>query len=119
MRARYSAFALGQIDFLLATGPSESREDLAAQVASTRWLRLEITGVDAGTALDLVGTVSFEATFAQGGKLARLVERSRFVREAGRWRYVDGDARVLAIAAGRNDLCPCGSGKKLKHCHAP
>ena len=118
MRARYSAFALGKIDFLLATGPADSREELAAQLASTRWLGLRITGTEAGTSSDLVGSVSFEATFAQDGKLGRLVERSRFVCEAGRWRYVDGDARVLPVEAGRNDLCPCGSGKKLKHCHA-
>lgn len=122
MRARYSAFALGKVDFLLATGPAESREALAEQAASTRWLRLQITGAEAGTARDLVGTVSFEATFEQRGELARLVERSRFAREggvaSGRWRYLDGDAHVLPVAAGRNDLCPCGSGKKLKHCHA-
>jgi SEC-C motif-containing protein len=119
MRARYSAFALGKIDFLLATGPAEAREELSAQAASTRWLQLHITSTDAGTPRDLVGTVSFEATFAQGGKLGRLVERSRFARESSGWRYVDGDAHVLPVEAGRNDLCPCGSGKKFKHCHAP
>jgi SEC-C motif-containing protein len=119
MRARFSAFALGKIDFLLATGPAESREDLTAQAASTRWLRLQINGTDAGTARDRVGTVSFEALFEQGGKLGRLVERSRFAREEGGWRYLDGDAHVLKVEAGRNDLCPCGSGKKFKHCHAP
>ena len=44
----------------------------------------------------------------------------RFARQEGEWYYVDGIMGVRPRTApkiGRNDPCPCGSGKKYKKCH--
>ncbi|MGN5267109.1 YchJ family metal-binding protein [Aeromonas dhakensis] len=45
-----------------------------------------------------------------------LHERSRFVRHQGRWVYTDGEQDPAPLRVGRNDPCPCGSGKKFKKC---
>jgi SEC-C motif-containing protein len=61
--------------------------------------------------------VEFTARFVEAGALVALSERSRFVRVEGRWRYVEGEARTQRQKLGRNEPCPCGSGRKLKQCH--
>jgi SEC-C motif-containing protein len=89
MRSRYSAFVRGNVPYLLATWHhSQSPATLALDTAA-QWLGLEIkqhriTGPDSAE-------VEFVARFRVGGKAVRQHERSRFVREAGRWYYVDGD----------------------------
>ena len=89
MRSRYSAFVLGRRDYLLATWhASTCPTDLAFEPA-TRWLGLEVRShraLDADHA-----EVEFVARCREGGRATRLHERSRFVREQGRWWYVDGD----------------------------
>lgn len=107
MRSRYSAFAVGEVDHLLRTqGPDlRSRQPLPVQrlalqqsCRELRWLRLEILASEAGTALDLEGTVTFRAHYRSagfsGGKgQGVLRERSRFGREggslAGAWLYLE------------------------------
>ena len=117
MRARYSAFATHNVDFLLATGPRADPKQLDASMRETQWLGLSIEATEAGGSQDDTGTVTFSARFVEGKKAGVLRERSRFQRTDGRWRYVDGDTRVELLAAGRNDPCPCGSGLKRKSCH--
>jgi SEC-C motif domain protein len=89
MRSRYSAFVLGRTDYLAATWhPSTRPADVAAD-AGTRWLGLEVREhrvIDADHA-----EVVFVARYRLAGRGVRIHERSRFVREDGRWRYVDGD----------------------------
>jgi SEC-C motif-containing protein len=58
------------------------------------WRRLDIVSTDRGGALDVQGTVEFKAYFRQGGDRGVLHEVSRFVREHGRWFYLDG--KILA-----------------------
>ncbi|MFC3552270.1 YchJ family protein [Lysobacter cavernae] len=91
MRSRYSAYVRGERDYLLATWHPRTRPaelDLG-DVGATRWLGLEVkrhalTGPDAAT-------VEFVARCRSGGAPAvRLHEISRFVREDGRWYYLDG-----------------------------
>jgi SEC-C motif-containing protein len=60
------------------------------QEPATRWLGLEILASVAGSDNDPTGTVEFVARFKIGGRAARLHEVSRFVRQDGRWFYVDG-----------------------------
>jgi SEC-C motif-containing protein len=67
--------------------------------------------------------VAFTARYRFDGRDEAHREISRFRREGGRWYYVDGrvgafkpEQRVLAVKAGRNDPCPCGSGQKFKKC---
>jgi SEC-C motif domain protein len=89
MRSRYSAFVLGDVPYLLATWHSSQRPAELTLEAGGKWLGLEIkqhhvTGAD-------TAEVEFVARFRVGGKAVRQRERSRFVREDGRWFYVDGD----------------------------
>jgi SEC-C motif-containing protein len=89
MRSRYSAFVRADVPYLLATWHSSQRPAELTLEAGAKWLGLEIkqhrmTG-------DNTAEVEFVARFRVGGKAIRQHERSRFVREDGRWYYVDGD----------------------------
>ncbi len=69
MRSRFSAFCRGQVDYLVATlHPSRrtptDRDDLAASVAGTTWLRLQVLATEQGTASDDTGRVEFVAFLA-------------------------------------------------------
>ena len=90
MRSRYSAYVLDQTDYLRATWhPSTCPPAIDANESGLKWLGLEVrrhTVVDADHA-----TVEFVARSKLGGRARRLDEVSRFVREDGRWFYVDGD----------------------------
>ena len=89
MRSRYSAYVLGLEDYLLATWhPSTRRAALnLGDGPQTKWLGLE---VKARVESDDAATVEFVARYRVGGRAQRLHEVSRFVREDGRWFYVDG-----------------------------
>jgi SEC-C motif domain protein len=117
MRARYSAYACGEIDFLVATGADPDREAIATWQRRALFVGLRIENVDAGQESDREGFVTFSARFLEGGRLAELRERARFARVGGRWRYESGESRVVPIDLNRNDPCPCGSGQKFKKCH--
>lgn len=89
MRSRYSAFVRERADYLLATWHASTRPALLELDGAAKWLGLEIRSqrvLDADHA-----EVEFVARYREAGRAARLHERSRFVREAGRWCYVDGD----------------------------
>ncbi|MDE2276452.1 MAG: YchJ family protein [Burkholderiales bacterium] len=90
MRSRYSAFVLGLEDYLRDTWHPRTRPagPLGLE-ADRRWLGLEVRRhVRQG---DDAATVAFVARSKQGGRATRLHETSRFVREGGRWYYLDGD----------------------------
>ena len=114
MRSRYAAFALNQRDYLLATWHATTRPHQLPPDPDTQWLSLVI--VEAPSAQDDQGTVHFRATFREPSGWHVLEEVSRFVKEAGRWWYVDGTPSVTRLKPGRNAPCPCGSGRKLKVC---
>jgi SEC-C motif-containing protein len=92
MRSRYSAFVLGDERYLLATWhPSTRPADLKFE-SGTKWLGLEVRDhreLDATHAQ--VEFVARCRPSTGSGPAVRLHERSRFVREDGRWYYVDGD----------------------------
>lgn len=92
MRSRYSAFVVRRDNYLLDTWhPSTRPSSIDDDGGSLRWLGLDIKAVatqDADHA-----TVEFVARSKQDGRAHRLHELSRFVRENGRWFYVDGDLR--------------------------
>ena len=128
MRSRYSAHVLARVDYLVATHDAESRDGVD-RAAVERWARqsewrgLEIVAREAGGAGDDEGLVEFRATYRDraGGAVVVHHERSRFRRRDGRWYYRDGTTVKAAPArraaeVGRNDACPCGSGKKYKRC---
>lgn len=93
MRSRYTAFARDDESYLLATWHSSTRPprlELASR-SPANWLGLKIVKTEAGHAGDTHGIVEFIARYKIGGKASRLQETSRFIREGGRWYYVDGD----------------------------
>jgi SEC-C motif-containing protein len=124
MRSRYAAYALGRLDYIAATcaGPAAVAFDLREAEQSqlgTRWLGLEIVGSRKGRLDDSDGTVSFIARYSHNGTEGVLEETSQFRRIDGRWFYWDRQREASAprrAGVGRNDPCPCGSGKKHKKC---
>jgi len=92
MRSRYSAYVLELADYLLATWHPTTRPGRLdfSEADQQRWLGLEVRAhrqIDADHA-----TVEFVARYRQGGGSAlRMHEVSRFVREDGRWFYLDGE----------------------------
>ncbi|WP_019877149.1 YchJ family protein [Sporichthya polymorpha] len=85
MRSRYSAFVLRDADYLLASWHPSTRPRKLNLDPDIRWLGLEVTSASGGV-FDTTGLVEFRATHDAGVQ----TERSRFVREGGRWYYVDG-----------------------------
>jgi SEC-C motif domain protein len=95
MRSRYAAFVMGLETYLLATWHPSTRPSSLALDPAIRWLGLDIKKAAAATASDPNhATVEFIARSRSGGGPAhRQHELSRFVREDGRWFYLDGDVR--------------------------
>ncbi len=118
MRSRYSAFVKGMNEYLLQSWHESTRPEHLQLEAGVNWFGLRIIDNQAGGADDIEGFVEFEAEFAGHDRLQCLHERSRFLREEGRWYYVDGQIypQSKAEKIGRNGPCPCGSGKKFKRC---
>lgn len=124
MRARYSAYALGLSDFVIKTYHSSCNAQHDAEqikvATSLHWIGLEI--LDAPGVEGAEGIVEFSASYIEDGRLHRLIERSRFVRETIegelRWRYIDGTHSTTPkpIKLKSNDSCPCHSGAKFKRC---
>jgi len=126
MRARYSAFATGSTEFLTESLHPDHRHDHDAAATKrwaekSDWLGLEIVHAEAG---DEEGVVEFIATFKEKGIVRRHHEKSRFKKEGDHWYFVDGQLVLPATQVnegrkvGRNEPCPCGSGKKYKKCCA-
>ena len=91
MRSRYSAFVGERGDYLLATWHASRRPPAIDFDTGAKWLGLEVRA-DAQTG-EHSAEVEFVARYRVGGRAVRLHERSRFVREQGRWYYVDGDLK--------------------------
>ncbi len=124
MRSRYSAWFLGLIDYLFATTWSKqqsglNREEMQDWADRTQWLSLEVVDTAAGQPGDKEGEVEFRARFQLPPveSVQEHHERSRFVFENDRWFFVDPSIPARSGSdIGRNDPCPCGSGKKYKKC---
>jgi SEC-C motif-containing protein len=90
MRSRYSAYVLGLTDYLLATWHLSSAPG-ELELPMVKWLGLQVLHAeqagDAGVVEFVARCRSFQLA---GGRAERLHEISRFVREAGRWYYIDG-----------------------------
>jgi SEC-C motif-containing protein len=90
MRSRYSAFALGNAGYLLATWHSRTRPAELEVDPDVRWTGLDVLAGTGGSPLESAGTVEFRAHHVVAGRAGAQHERSRFVREQGRWLYLDG-----------------------------
>jgi SEC-C motif domain protein len=131
MRSRYTAYVLGNVEHVVRTHDPATRENVdrdavTAWSSQSKWLGLDVVATERGGEGDTDGVVEFVAKFEMQGVAQQHHERSRFAKKdegAGpRWFYVDGDIvkpqpRRAEAKVGRNEPCPCGSGKKYKKCH--
>ena len=119
MRSRYSAYVVHDVNYLIETWspalqPEKWRAALEESCRDTQWSGLTLLACDAGKHAD-EGYVEFAACFTDASSptvSSLLRERSRFLRHHDHWYYVDG----VHLQTGRNERCPCGSGKKYKFC---
>ena len=128
MRARYSAYVKQEIPFIInsceegdkiAEIDRKATEDWSKR---STWHGLRILRTEKGGEQDDAGIVEFEATFTdKGGVRGVHHETGRFKKIGGTWLYSEGSVKPMTMARegkkiGRNDPCPCGSGKKYKKC---
>lgn len=144
MRARYTAYVRGELKFIRDTLAPEKRKGFNLKEAEewskgSEWLGLEIMTTERGQANDKNGVVEFTAKYRKDGEVIEHHEVSKFRKDPdGQWYFVDGDAHTHKEGeghhhhhhaprepmvregdkVGRNDPCPCGSGKKYKKCCA-
>lgn len=126
MRSRYSAYAEHEIDYIINTCVHRDKDKIDYQ--STRdwsekstWLGLKIISTEKGSVSDSEGAVEFEAVYEQNGLKDIHHEKAKFKKQGSEWLYDEGHVipRTVVRSApktGRNDPCPCASGKKYKHC---
>lgn len=127
MRARYSAHCLKDYDFLVSSTHPAFRDDVDRKeiedwAKAMVWEQLQILNTKDGGANDDTGQVDFCAHYTISGIPQELREDAFFRKEGDNWYYVEGDVhspepvRRDGPKIGRNDPCPCGSGKKFKKC---
>ena len=127
MRARYTAYVVGDIEFLKkSSAPAVlaqfDEESAKTWSASAEWHGLEIVKTELGGIDDKTGKVEFRARYSANGEFYDHHELSTFVKDAEGWKFEDGEmlAETPIVREtpkiNRNALCPCGSGKKYKKC---
>ncbi|MDR2793256.1 MAG: YchJ family protein [Treponema sp.] len=126
MRSRYSAYAVHAIDYIINTCVKKGEQDIDFKQTKdwsekSTWLGLTVLAADKGGVNDAEGTVEFEARYEQNGLRNRHHEKASFKKRDGIWLYDEGtivpETMVRSMPkVGRNDPCPCGSGKKYKQC---
>ncbi len=136
MRSRYSAHVKKNWGYLLKTLCAEERKNESVKTidSGATWTGLQILSSSKGERDDQTGEVVFSATFTHedGGEEEVHQERAGFIREGGRWVYTSEKSEVKLPQGqapepvktfvreepkvGRNDPCPCNSGKKYKKC---
>ena len=126
MRSRYSAYALKNGAYIFETyakekQPQNSKEDIQDWANETKWISLiviEASEIDETS--NIPPTVTFCAKYLVKADLFQMTEKSRFILEDDKWKYLDGDI-VSHEKLGKvksNAPCPCESGKKFKKCCA-
>ena len=124
MRSRYSAYSMANIDYIKDTMRDNALigfDEMKAKRWANRvnWIKLEV--LNSGNDHLNRAYVEFEASFVEGSRLKHLHEKSYFTREQGQWFYVDGTHLTPSCPEQKislNTICPCGSKRKYKNCHA-
>jgi SEC-C motif-containing protein len=127
MRSRYTAYNRCEVDYIVRTTHPQQRKqdsenDIRQWAQKSVWHELNILHVDGGSAEDTEGTVEFIAHYSENGERIDHHEVAQFKKENGAWFFWDGAPPKpkqfirQAPKTGRNDPCPCGSGKKFKKC---
>ena len=127
MRARYTAYTQVEMDFLNNSVHPDFRKDEDGEgsrdwAENSQWHGLEILACEAGGPDDETGTVEFVASYTYEGQDKQYHEVAEFGRSEGAWGFTEGRPGVNKPVVrgepktGRNDPCPCGSGRKFKRC---
>lgn len=127
MRARYSAYVKHEIGFIASSCVrSEGEADIDLEETrrwseESEWIGLVIHSTTKGGPNDEEGVVDFSATYARKGLKDEHHEIAGFKKVNGEWLYAEGRMAPTTIVraspkVGRNDPCPCGSGRKYKQC---
>ncbi len=126
MRSRYSAYVVHDIDYIVDTCIHDEEHGIDVQQTrdwseKSEWLGLKIINVEKGGPSDKEGTVEFTAEYKNGGFKDVHHEIALFKKTNDMWFYDTGRIVPKTIVrespkVGRNDPCPCGSGRKYKHC---
>jgi SEC-C motif-containing protein len=130
MRSRYTAFCEQNAEYLMKSLHASKRQTddpsaFTSTFDTTQWLGLQIKKASMDAHNPNKGYVEFIAFWSPREntmqttslrEVKQLHENSTFVKERGQWFYLEGEM-LPAIKLGRNDICWCGSGKKLKKCH--
>ena len=123
MRSRFTAHVAKDFAYLHRTHRPTAKLPFTGEddPSTLAWTRLVIHAHEAGQNPD-TAYVDFTAFFADENGEHAIPEKSEFHRVDGQWLYTravrTGPAPIKSSApkVGRNDPCPCGSGKKYKHC---
>ena len=108
MMSRYEAFKDEDWNYIANTSTCQNLTDLQ-NTPKIEWLKLEI--------IDFYDNfVEFKAYYRDNitKNIEILHEKSTFIKENGMWKYSEG--KLFDSFIQRNDICPCGSGKKFKKC---
>ena len=120
MRSRYSAYVLGNIDYLVAsTLPAQQagldRDSMQRWSQDSQWQELRVEQHEPAAGTPAHARVTFVASWHDASGPHSHRERSSFVQHGGHWYFIDP---TVPLRCGRNDPCPCGSGQKFKKCCA-
>jgi len=126
MRSRYSAYVEHAVDYIVETCTTDEKDRIDVNQTKdwsekSTWLGLKILSTEKGGPADKEGTVEFEALYERDGLRDNHHETAKFRKKDGRWLYDEGNVMQKTVIRtgpklGRNEPCPCGSGRKYKHC---
>ncbi|MBN2705028.1 MAG: YchJ family protein [Deltaproteobacteria bacterium] len=127
LRARYTAHVKLEMDFVKDSNHPDQLSKYEPATArswaeKSVWEGLEIVEISGGGVDDDTADIEFVAHFSQKDKKKTHHEQANFRKLAGEWYFYDGQGVVpkqvvrTQPKVGRNDPCPCGSGKKFKKC---
>ncbi len=123
MRSRFTAHVVHDHRHLHRTYLGTARQPYVEDkdAVDLDWRRLVVHAHEVGPKSDLA-TVDFTAYYEDDGAERAIHEKSEFLKIDGVWFYTralrSGPAPIRSThpKVGRNDPCPCGSGKKYKQC---
>lgn len=127
LRSRYSAYTLGELDYIYDTIHPEQKAQHDKKATKkwseeSSWLGFEILDINKGLKEDEEGVIEFKVKYRQKLETITHHEMAVFKKEEDRWYFFDGEPVVPETYVredkkiGRNEPCPCGSGKKYKKC---
>lgn len=127
MRSRYSAYAKTETDYIVSTivknkQGEQDKNSIRKWSKSSTWKKLEIVNTEKGGAGDEEGYVEFIAHYITDGDRQVHHEIAHFLKQDDNWYFNDAEYPQVqqyireTPKVGRNEPCPCGSGKKFKKC---